>query len=58
VDRDAAERRTPAKPPPTWNDRERIAIHRGLSPSERVQLTIEASRAALGFAHGQRIDAR
>jgi hypothetical protein len=40
----------------TWNDAERIAVHRDLSPSERLKLTIEASRAALRFAHGRRVD--
>lgn len=40
----------------TWNSPERIAIHRELSPSERLALTIEASRAALRFAEGERID--
>ncbi len=40
----------------TWNSAERIAIHRALSPSERLRLTIEASRAALRFAEGERVD--
>jgi hypothetical protein len=44
--------------PPTWNDSARIAIHRELSPSARLKLTIEASRAALRFAHGRRVDGR
>jgi hypothetical protein len=56
----------PEPPPPdephtattTWNDQQRIAIHRALSPGERIRLTIEASRAALRFAHGRRIDER
>jgi hypothetical protein len=34
----------------TWNDAERIAAHRALSPRDRLRLTIEASRAALRFA--------
>src|SRR3712207_6142841 len=38
----------------TWNDPTRIAAHRALSPKERLRLTIEASRAALRFAHGAR----
>ena len=38
----------------TWNAPERIAAHRALSPKERLRLTIEASRAALRFAHGPR----
>jgi hypothetical protein len=38
----------------TWNDSARIAKHRALSPAERLRLTIEASRAALRFAHGRR----
>jgi hypothetical protein len=40
----------------TWNDAERIAAHRAMSPGERLRLTIEASRAALRFAHGRRVD--
>jgi hypothetical protein len=42
----------------SWNDAGRIALHRRLSPSERVRLTIEASRAALRFARGRRVDER
>ena len=42
----------------TWNDPERIAYHRSLTPSERVRLAIEASRAALMFANGRRVDDR
>jgi hypothetical protein len=44
--------------PPTWNDPARIEIHRRLSPSARIRLTIEASRAALRFAAGRRVDER
>jgi len=40
----------------TWNDPSRIAFHRDLSPSDRIRLTIEASRAALRFASGRRLD--
>jgi hypothetical protein len=58
VDREALEPHRPAKPLATWNDPERIAIHRELPPSERVRLTIEASRAALRFARGRRVDVR
>jgi hypothetical protein len=58
VDRDAPKPNQPAKPPATWNDRARIAAHRDLSPGERVRLTIEASQAALRFAHGRRVDGR
>jgi hypothetical protein len=58
VDREALEPHRPGKRPATWNDRGRIAVHRDLPPSERVRLTIEASRAALRFAHGRRVDAR
>jgi hypothetical protein len=58
VDREALETERPAKPPATWNDRRRIAVHRDLPPGERVRLTIEASRAALRFARGRRVDAR
>lgn len=42
----------------TYNSPERIAVHRGLSHSERLRLTIEASRAALRFAEGERVDER
>jgi hypothetical protein len=38
----------------TWNDAERIAEHRALSPAERLRRTIEVSRVALRFAHGRR----
>ena len=41
---------------PTWNDPVQIAVHRRLTPSARVRLTIEASRAALRFARGRRVD--
>jgi hypothetical protein len=44
--------------PPTWNDPLRIAFHRRLTPSDRIRLTIEASRAALSFARGRRVDER
>jgi hypothetical protein len=40
----------------TWNEPEQIAVHRELSPAERLRLTIEASRAALRFANGRRVD--
>jgi hypothetical protein len=42
----------------TWNDPQSIDRHRELSPSERIRLAIEASRAALRFAHGRRVDDR
>jgi len=42
----------------TYNSTERIAVHRVLSHSERLRLTIEASRAALRFAEGERVDER
>jgi hypothetical protein len=48
----------PQAPPATWNDPERIAVHRRLTPSDRVRLMIEASRAALRFARGRRVDDR
>lgn len=38
----------------TWNDSERIAHHREMSPSERLQRTIAVSRATLRFARGAR----
>jgi hypothetical protein len=44
--------------PSTWNDSARIAVHRRLTPSDRVRLMIEASRAALRFAHGRRVEKR
>jgi hypothetical protein len=58
VDREGLERHRPANLPTTWNDHERIAVHRDLLPTERIRLTIEASRAALRFARGRRVDAR
>ena len=39
----------------TWNDTEAIARHRALTPSQRVALAIEISRAALRFAQAERI---
>jgi hypothetical protein len=39
----------------TWNDTEAIARHRTMTPSQRVALAIEISRAALRFAHAQRV---
>jgi hypothetical protein len=36
----------------TWNDTEAIDRHRAMTPSQRVALAIEASRAALLFAEG------
>jgi hypothetical protein len=42
----------------TWNDARSIARHRALPPSERIRLAIEASRAALRFAHGRRVNER
>jgi hypothetical protein len=43
----------------TWNDTAAIDRHRELTPSQRVALAIEASRAALLFAEGKRAaDAR
>ena len=44
--------------PATWNDPTRIAFHRRLTPSERIRLTIEASRAAQSFARGRSVDER
>jgi len=49
---------TPSMRGETWNSSDRIVIHRGLTPSERLRLTIEASRAALRFAEGERVDER
>jgi hypothetical protein len=42
----------------TWNDPRSIDRHRDMSPAERLRLAIEASRAALRFAHGRRVDDR
>ena len=42
----------------TWNDPRSIDRNRELSPAERLRLAIEASRAALRFAHGRRVDDR
>ncbi len=39
----------------TWNDTEAINRHRAMTPSERVALAIEVSRAALRFAHAKRV---
>jgi hypothetical protein len=52
------EQRAPRAQPATWNDPVRIAVHRDLTPSGRVRLMIEASRAALRFACGRRVDER
>jgi hypothetical protein len=39
----------------TWNDTDAINRHRALTPSQRVALAIEISRAALRFAQGERV---
>ena len=39
----------------TWNDTEAINRHRAMTPSERVALAIQISRAALRFAHAERV---
>ena len=39
----------------TWNDTEAINRHREMTPSERVALAIEASRAALLFAEAKHL---
>jgi hypothetical protein len=39
----------------TWNDTEAINRHREMTPSQRVALAIEASRAALMFAEASRV---
>ena len=39
----------------TWNDTEAINRHRQMTPSQRVALAIEASRAALLFATAKRL---
>jgi hypothetical protein len=38
----------------TWNDTEAINRHRTMTPSERVALAIEVSKAALLFAEAGR----
>jgi hypothetical protein len=38
----------------TWNDTEAIDRHREMTPSQRVALAIEASRAALMIAEANR----
>jgi len=38
----------------TWNDTEAINRHRAMTPSQRVALAIEVSRAALLFAEAAR----
>jgi hypothetical protein len=55
MDRDSQERDQRTT---TWNDPRSIDRHRELSPAERIRLAIEASRAALRFAHGRRVDDR
>ena len=40
----------------TWNDTEAINRHRAMTPSQRVALAIEISRAALLFAQAERVD--
>ena len=39
----------------TWNDTGAINRHRAMTPSERLALAIEASRAALLFAEADRV---
>jgi hypothetical protein len=40
----------------TWNDTAAINRHRAMTPSQRVALAIEISRAALLFAEAERVD--
>ena len=40
----------------TWNDADRIAAHRAMTPSQRLALALEVSRAALRFADGRRAE--
>jgi hypothetical protein len=49
---------SPHMQPGTWNDPVRIGVHRQLTPSARIALMIEASRAVLRFARGRRVDER
>jgi hypothetical protein len=49
---------SPQTQPGTWNDPVRIEVHRQLTPSARIALMIEASRAVLRFARGRRVDER
>jgi adenylate kinase len=39
----------------TWNDTEAINRHREMTPTQRVALAIQISRAALRFAHAKRV---
>jgi len=55
---DSVEPHSTQAQPATWNDPVRIAVHRQLTPSARVRLMVEASRAALRFARGRRTDER
>jgi hypothetical protein len=45
----------PSRRGETWNDTEAINRHRTMTPSQRVALAIQISRAALRFAHAERI---
>ena len=58
MEHEPRERDQPGTATGTWNDQDCIDRHRELSPDERVRLAIEASRAALRFARGRRVDER
>jgi hypothetical protein len=49
------EEELPSQRGETWNDTEAIARHRAMTPSQRVALAIEISRAALRFAQAERV---
>ena len=52
---DPSPRDLPSQRGETWNDTEAINRHREMTPSQRVALAIQISRAALRFAHAKRV---
>jgi hypothetical protein len=55
VERDDPPADPPSRRGETWNDTEVINRHRAMTPSQRVALAIEISRAALRFAQAKRV---
>ena len=53
---DQSPRDLPSQRGETWNDTEAINRHRLMTPSERVALCIQISRAALKFRDAPRVD--
>ena len=53
---DQSPRDLPSQRGETWNDTEAINRHRLMTPSERVALCIQISRAALKFHDAPRVD--